>query len=274
MKLRHWTIPVLASVLLAGSARADSADKKDVILATTTSVQDTGLLDVVLPLFTKKTGYRVKPVSVGTGEALALAARGEADVVLVHAPEAEEKFIAEGHGTRRRPFAHNDFVILGQAADPAKVKATKTAAAAMAAIADAGAPFVSRGDDSGTHKKEKALWKAAAQTPAKPWYIESGTGQAETLRIASQKRAYVLSDRGSYLFLKDKLGLDIVSQGDPALLNKYSVIDLNSAKHPSINAKGGLALADFLVSAEVQKILATFGVEKYGQPLFVPDAAK
>lgn len=264
------------SIALLGlvSTLAAAEEPRDVVLATTTSVQDTGLLDVVLPMFTKKTGIEVKPIAVGTGQALALAAKGEADVILVHAPEAEEKFMAEGHGTRRRAFAHNDFVVLGPPGDPAKVKGQKTAAAAMSTIAAASAPFVSRGDDSGTHKKELALWKAAAVTPAKPWYIAAGAGQAQTLMVASQKRAYALSDRGTFASLKGKVDLAIVFEGDPALLNKYSVIEIDPAKHPGINAKGGTALADFLLSPDVQKLLATYGVEKLGQPLFVPDAAR
>jgi tungstate transport system substrate-binding protein len=264
---------VLGLLALLAAAPAPADEPRPVILATTTSVQDTGLLDVVLPIFTKKTGIKVKPVAVGTGEALALAARGEADVVLVHAPEAEEKFIAEGHGTRRRPFAHNDFVLLGPPADPAKVKGQARAADAMALIARAGATFVSRGDDSGTHKKEKALWRAAGVTPEGAWYVQAGTGQAGTLQIAAQRRGYVLSDRGTYLFLKAKLDLPVLVEGDAALLNKYSVIDIDAKKHPEVNAKGGQALADFFVGPEVQGILKTFGVEKYGQPLFIPDAA-
>lgn len=260
--------------LFLGTAAARAEERRDVVLATTTSVQDTGLLDVVLPMFTKATGTKVKPIAVGTGQALALASRGEADVVLVHAPDAEEKFMAEGHGARRRPFAHNDFVIVGPPADPAKVKAQKTAAAVLSTIAAAGAPFVSRGDDSGTHKKELALWKAAGVVPAKPWYVESGSGQAQTLLVAWQRRAYALSDRGTFTSLKGKVDLAILGEGDPALLNRYSVIEIDAAKHPGINSKGGTALADFFVSAEVQKILLTFGVEKYGQPLFVPDALK
>jgi tungstate transport system substrate-binding protein len=268
---RGWLVLGLGLGLAGGSA-AD--EPRPVILATTTSVQDTGLLDVVLPMFTRKTGFAVKPIAVGTGQALALAAKGEADVVLVHAPDAEEKFMQEGHGARRRPFAHNDFVIVGPPADPAKVKATRTAVEALAAIASSRSTFVSRGDDSGTHKKEKALWKSAALEPARPWYVESGSGQAQTLQIASQRRAYTLSDRGTFLFLKGKVELAVVGEGDPALLNKYSVIELDAKKHPNINARGGTALADFLLSPDVQKLLSTFGVEKYGQPLFVPDALK
>jgi tungstate transport system substrate-binding protein len=261
-----------ALVLLFLCARAGADAPRPVILATTTSVQDTGLLDVVLPRFTKKTGIPVKPIAVGTGQALALAAKGEADLVLVHSPEAEEKFMAEGHGKRRRPFAHNDFVIVGPPADPAHVKAQKHAAAALAAIAAARATFVSRGDDSGTHKKERALWKAAGLEPARPWYVETGSGQAQTLLVASQRRGYALSDRGTFLSLKGKVELAVVNEGDPALLNRYSVIELDAAKHPGINAAGGGALADFLVSPEIQTLLASYGKDKFGQPLFVPDA--
>ncbi len=270
--MRTRALIALLALLALAAVPALADEKRPVILATTTSVQDTGLLDVILPMFTKQTGTKVRPLAVGSGEALALGARGEADVLLVHSPPAEKAFLAEGHGIRRRPFAHNDFVLLGPPADPAKVKGQKLASAALAAIAGAKATFVSRGDQSGTHKKEQSLWKAAKITPAGGWYVESGTGQAETLRVASQRRAYVLSDRGSYLSLEDKLELAVLSEGDPALLNEYSVIELDVKKHPGINANGGVALADFLVSRQVQEILATFGVDKVGQPLFIPDA--
>ncbi len=266
----------LAVVLLLACApgRAPAADPRAIILATTTSVQDTGLLDELLPMFSKKTGIVVKPIAVGTGEALAMAARGEADVVLVHAPEAEQRFMAAGHGARRRALAHNDFVLLGPPDDPAGVRGRRSAVEAMAAIAAAKAPFTSRGDESGTHKKEKALWKAAGVSPARPWYLESGSGQAETLQIASQRRTYALSDRGTFLFLRGKIDLVIVVEGDPLLVNKYSVIELDTRKHPGINAAGGTALADFLVSPEAQSFLARYGVDRVGQPLFIPDAVK
>ena len=246
----------------------------ELILATTTSTQDSGLLDVLVPEFEKLTGYQVKTVAVGSGQALTMGKEGNADVLLVHSPAAEKEFMAGEYGVDRRLVMHNDFIIVGPATDPAGTKKTTTAADALKAIAAAEAPFVSRGDDSGTHKAELALWKKAAITPEGAWYQESGQGMGATLTIASEKGAYTLTDRATYLAQKDKLDLEILLEGDPALLNIYHVISVNPAKWPKVNAAGATAFADFLTSPDGQAMIGSFGVEKFGQPLFVPDAGK
>ena len=246
----------------------------ELILATTTSTQDSGLLDVLVPEFEKLTGYQVKTVAVGSGQALTMGKEGNADVLLVHSPAAEKEFMAGEYGVDRRLVMHNDFIIVGPATDPAGIKKTTTAADALKAIAAAEAPFVSRGDDSGTHKAELALWKKAAITPEGAWYQESGQGMGATLTIASEKGAYTLTDRATYLAQKDKLDLEILVEGDPALLNIYHVISVNPAKWPKVNAAGATAFADFLTSPDGQAMIGSFGVEKFGQPLFVPDAGK
>jgi len=252
-----------------------TAAEKNIILATTTSTQDSGLLDVLIPIFEKKTGYMVKTIAVGSGQAMAMGERGEADVLLVHSPEAEKKFMAQGFGINRHIVMHNDFIIVGPAADPAKIKEVKTSAEAFKKIAETQSLFISRGDNSGTHAKEKALWKAAGVSGAgQKWYQETGLGMGQTLNVAGEKKGYTLSDRGTYLSLKKKLGLEILCEGDPQLLNVYHVVEVNPAKWPKVNAAGAKAFADFMVSAETQKVVSTFGVDKYGSPLFFPDAGK
>ncbi len=246
-------------------------DKKDIILATTTSTQDSGLLDVLVPLFEKQTGYTVKVIAVGTGAALRMGERGDADVLLVHAPPAEEAFMEAGHGIEREYVMYNDFVIVGPAEDPAQVRGMTDAVAALKRIAGAKALWISRGDDSGTHKKEKALWKEAGITPGGEWYQESGQGMGATLRIASEKGAYTLTDRGTYLNLRDTLSLDILVEGDPRLYNVYHVIVVNPDKHPDINVEGARAFADFMTSPQVQDIIREYGVDKFGEPLFHVD---
>jgi tungstate transport system substrate-binding protein len=245
-----------------------------VVLSTTTSTQDSGLLDVLVPMFEKQTRYSVKTISVGTGQALALAARGEADVTLAHAPSLEKKYVAEGKLRNRRLVMDNDFVILGPPEDLAKVKSTKRAADALELIAGSGARFVSRGDNSGTHNLEKALWKLAGIEPKGAWYIESGQGMGATLGIASERSAYTLADRGTYLAFQKRVKLAVLLEGDKPLLNIYSVMEVNPANGPRVNAAGGKAFADFMVSPEVQAVIKTFGVEKFGQPLFVPIAGQ
>ena len=249
--------------------------QKNIILATTTSTQDSGLLDVLIPIFEKKTGYFVKTIAVGSGQAMAMGAKGEADVLLVHSPAAEKKFMADGYGVNRRLVMHNDFIIVGPAADPAKIKGMKKAAEAFKKIAAAGSLFMSRGDNSGTHAKEKDIWKAAGVKPeGEKWYQQTGLGMGQTLNVAAEKKGYTLADRGTYLALKKNLGLDILVEGDGILLNIYHVIEVNPEKWPKVNVAGAKAFADFMVSKETQEIIKTFGVEKYGSPLFFPDAGK
>lgn len=260
----------LACTLLPAAPPASKA----VILATTTSTQDSGLLDELVPRFEKQTGYQVKTIAVGSGQALALGKRGEADVLLVHSPESEKALMAEGSGTKRRIVMHNDFVVLGPAADPAGLR-QKGAVAAFQALAAGRAPFISRGDSSGTHALELKLWAAAGLKPeGQAWYQQTGLGMGQTLAVASEKRAYTLSDRGTYLALKKKLALEILSEGDASLLNVYHVIEVSPAKHPKVNAAGAKAFADFLVAKDTQLLIKVFGIGTYGSPLFFPDAGK
>jgi tungstate transport system substrate-binding protein len=269
MSLLHAYLTALVLAILPLPAEAQ---RPPVILSTTTSIQDSGLLDVLVPLFERQTGYSVKTIAVGTGQALVLAARGEADVVLAHAPGLEKKYVADGKMLNRRLVMYNDFVIIGPADDPAKIKGTKKATDAMRAIASTGSRFVSRGDNSGTHTLEKALWKLAGVDPQAGWYIESGQGMGATLGIADDRNAYTLTDRGTYLAFQKRVRLPILLEGDKPLLNIYSVMEVNPSNGPKVNTAGGNAFADFMVSADVQKIVKTFGVDKYGQALFVPVA--
>jgi len=255
-------------------AAAPAPENPDVILATTTSTRDSGLLDYLLPLFQEQTGYNIKMVAVGTGEALKMGTEGNADVLLVHAPASELELMEAGYGKDRYLIMHNDFVIVGPADDPAGIKGSADTVAALKAIAESQAPFTTRGDDSGTNKMELSLWSAAGITPEGEWYINTGQGMGDTLRIASEKYAYTLTDRATYLALKDTLDLDILFEGDKVLLNIYHVITVNPDKWPNINYDGGKAFADWLVTDEVQKMIETFGVDKFGQPLFFPDAGK
>jgi len=269
---RVTTVVTTLAILVWGTAAL--AASKTVILATTTSTQDSGLLDVLVPLFEKESGYQVKTISVGSGQAMKMGEKGEADVLLVHSPDAEKKFMADGFGTTRRLVMHNDFIILGPAADPAKIKGA-SAADALKRIAQSGAIFASRGDNSGTHAKEKGLWKAAAINPAgQKWYQQTGLGMGQTLNVAAEKKGYVLTDRATYLSLKKGLGLEILVEGDGKLLNIYHVIELNTTKWPKVNAQGGKSFADFMVAKKSQEIIGRFGVDRFGAPLFFPDAGK
>ena len=267
---------VMALIVAASAFSVQAAPRqKNIILATTTSTQDTGLLDVLIPLFEKKTGYFVKTIAVGSGQAMAMGQKGEADVLLVHSPDAEKKFVDEGFGVNRRLVMHNDFVIVGPGADQAKIQNTKSAAQAFKMIAAADALFVSRGDNSGTNSQEKKLWKAVAINPeGQKWYQQTGLGMGQTLNVTAEKKGYTLADRGTYLAMKKKLGMDILVEGDAALLNIYHVMEVNYAKWPKVNAAGAKAFADFMVSKQTQKIIKSFGVDKYGSPLFFPDAGK
>ena len=247
----------------------------ELILATTTSTQDSGLLDVLVPQFGQKTGYKVKTIAVGSGQAVTMGERGEADVLLVHAPDSEVKFMQAGHGINRKLVMHNDFIIIGPQADPAGIKGVATAVDALKKIAAAKANFISRGDNSGTDQLEKKVWKTAGvDAKGQSWYQESGQGMGATLNIASEKSAYTITDRATYLATKKNLSLNILVEGDPILLNIYHVIQVNPQKSSKINADGAKAFADFMVAPETQQIIAKFGVDKFGQPLFFPDAGK
>jgi len=257
-----------------GRAQAQAPSSRVVILSTTTSTQDSGLLDVLVPMFEKQSGYSVKTISVGTGQALALAARGEADVTLAHAPALEKRYVAEGKMRNRRLVMYNDFVIIGPADDPARLKGVAKATEALKRIAEAQARFVSRGDKSGTHALELALWKQAGVEPKGSWYMESGQGMGQTLGIAHERSAYTITDRGTLLAFQKRISLPILVEKDRPLLNIYSVMEVNPASGPRVNAGGGKAFADFVVSPAVQAVIRSFGVDRYGQPLFVPIAGK
>ena len=268
---------LLAPVLILVGAFhlfAGEAPNKTVVLSTTTSTQDSGLLDVLVPLFEKKSGYDVKTVSVGTGQALELAARGEADVALVHAPSLEKKYVADGKLLNRRLVMYNDFVIIGPGNDPARIKSTKSSLQAMKLIAGSRSRFVSRGDNSGTHNLERALWKQSGIEPNGAWYIEAGQGMGATLVIANERNAYTITDRATYLAFQKRVALPILLEGDKPLFNIYSVMEVNPANGPRINTAGGKAFADFMVAPETQAVIKNFGREKYGQALFVPVAGK
>jgi len=263
--------------LMAFSAVPGGAAQKALILATTTSTQDSGLLDVLIPMFEKQTGYMVKTISVGSGQAMKMGEKGEADVLLVHSPAAEEKFMAGGFGINRKLVMHNDFVLLGPASDPAKIHGSKTTAEAFKKIAAAQALFLSRDDKSGTDAKEKGLWKSAGINPVgQKWYQATGLGMGDTLNVASEKAGYTISDRGTWLALSKKkhLALTILVQGEPKLLNIYHVIEVNPAKWPKVNSAGAKAFDDFMVAPKTQEVIKTFGVKQFGAPLFFPDAGK
>ena len=266
-----WVALAAVVSLSSGPALAQSGV---VILSTTTSTQDSGLLDVLVPLFEKKTGLTVKTISVGTGQALALAARGEADVTLAHAASLEKKYVAEGKMSNRRLVMYNDFVIIGPPDDPAKIKGVPKALDALKRIAESQSRFVSRGDKSGTHVLELALWKQAGVEPKGAWYIESGQGMGQTLGIANDRRAYTLTDRATYLAFAKRVDLPILVEKDRPLLNIYSVMEVNPANGPRVNVAGGKAFAEFVLAPETQAVIRTFGMDKYGQALFVPIAGK
>lgn len=247
--------------------------RPDVLLATTTSVQDSGLLDVLLPDFRQQTGYVVKPIAVGSGQALALARRGEADVLLSHAPAAERQFMEAEYGLDRREVMRNTFLLLGPPADPAGVRATDDAAAAFRQIFEHATLFVSRGDDSGTHQLELAIWQQAGLAPAgQPWYQQAGQGMGATLTIASEKQAYTVADRGTYLARRRSLAIAPLLERGEALLNVYSVIRVSPTRHPLVNVDGATAFADYLVSPRTQEMIGRFGIDRYGEPLFTPSA--
>lgn len=264
---------LLALALVIALHAGVRAAGKDIILATTTSTQDSGLLDILVPLFQKKTGYFVKTIAVGSGQAMAMGERGEADVLLVHSPESELKFMQGGHGVNRRIVMHNDFIIVGPKSDGANIRGMKSAADSFRKIASSSSLFLSRGDNSGTHAKEIKIWQKAGIAPErKRWYQQTGLGMGQTLNVAAEKGGYTIADRGTYLALKKNIPLDIMVEGDVSLRNIYHVIEINPAKHAGINSAGARAFARFIVSREAQSIIRDFGVAKYGAPLFYPDA--
>jgi tungstate transport system substrate-binding protein len=265
--LLAWLATLLLAPATLGLAAAPS---RNVILATTTSTQDSGLLDLLIPQFEARTNFKVKTIAVGSGQALAMGEKGEADVLLVHSPEAEKKFMAGSHGLHRRLVMHNDFVIVGPAG---QLQGAKTAPEALRLIASSGLLWISRGDNSGTHAQEKKLWKAINLDPeGQRWYQQTGLGMGQSLSVASEKKACTLADRGTYLSMKKNLGLVVLVEGDPTLANIYHVIEVNPDKFPKVNTLGGRAFAEFMVSNYAQDLIRKFGIEKYGSPLFFPDA--
>lgn len=273
---KAWVKDVVSIEVKTGEQAAAPAApaNPNIILATTTSTQDSGLLDVLVPLFEQQTGYKVQTVAVGTGAALKMGEEGNADVLLVHAPSSEKALMDAGFGKERFLVMHNDFIIVGPADDPAGIKGAGPADA-FRAFFEKGTPFVSRGDDSGTHKMELSFWAKAELDPAgQAWYIESGQGMGATLTIASEKAAYTLTDRATYLASKDNLDLEILVEGNKTLLNVYHVITVNTEKWPKVNYDGAIAFAKFLTDPATQKVIGEFGVDKFGAPLFFPDADK
>jgi len=272
---KGFVLGVVLFFLFLSTLVSVQAQEKTIILATTTSTQDSGLLDVLNPIFEKKTGYFVKTIAVGSGQAMAMGQKGEADVLLVHSPAAEKTLVAEGYGINRRIIMHNDFIIVGSPEDPAKLKGIKSSSEAFKKIASEKALFLSRGDNSGTHAKEKTIWKATGINPeGEKWYQQTGLGMGQTLSVAAEKKGYTVADRGTYLALKKNLGLDILVEGDAILLNIYHVIEVNPSKWPKVNTAGAKAFADFMVSKETQEVIKNFGVDKFGSALFFPDAGK
>ncbi len=263
----------LGAALLSAVLPVAASKNPAVILATTTSTQDTGLLDVLVPAFERSTRYEVKTIAVGTGAALAMGEKGDADVLLVHAPKAEEKYMADGRGLDRALVMHNSFIVVGPTSDPAHVKGAMSALDAFKRIAAAGASFVSRADDSGTNKKELELWQAADVTPEGAWYIKSGSGMADTLHIASQKAAYTLTDDGTYLSQRSTLELTPDVEEVKDLRNVYHVIVVKPIAGRVGNLAGAQAFAKYVVSPEGQRLIASFGKERFGRPLFSTDAA-
>lgn len=252
----------------------DITHKDDIILATTTSTENSGLLDFILPSFTEETGIEIKVVPVGTGKALQMGREGEADVLLVHAKSSEEEFVEKGHGTERLDVMYNDFVIIGPGDDSAQLseKAGGNVTNALKVLMESQNKFVSRGDDSGTHKKEKKLWEEAGMEPKGDWYVSAGKGMGDVIQMANELLAYTMSDRATYLSMKDKIELEIVVEGDPKLFNQYGVIPVNPDKTDKINHEGAKAFVDWLLLENIQKLIGEFGKEKFGQPLFIPNA--
>jgi tungstate transport system substrate-binding protein len=266
---------VLIAVLAGcGQQQENTGQKETPVLrmATTTSTDDTGLLDYLQPMFEEETGIKWEWVAKGTGAAIEDGKAGNVDILLVHSKKAEEDFVNEGYGVERVEVMYNDFVIVGPEADPAGIKGMKDAKEALKKIAQTESTFISRGDDSGTHKKELSIWEKANITPTGEWYIESGQGMGDTLNMADEKDAYTLADRGTFLAKKDQIELGVVVEGDQDLYNQYAVIAINPEKYPDTNIEGANKFIEWITSPEVQALIGEYGVDKYGQPLFVPNA--
>ncbi len=280
MGKRRIVALLLVAALLAGITAATvvgcgtkaTVARTDLILATTTSTQDSGLLDQWVPMFEAENPYNVKVIAVGSGQSIEMGRNGECDVMLVHSPAAEEQLVADGFAINRKAVMHNDYLIVGPAADPAGVKSATSAVDAFTKIANTQSQFFSRGDDSGTHVKEKSIWTKAGITPAGAWYVSTGSGMGDVLRVTSEKQGYTLADRGTYLNLKDSLNLEILYQGDPTLYNPYHVMQVNPEKYPNVNVEGAQAFSDFVTGTEAQEFLNVYGVDRFGLPLFFPDA--
>jgi tungstate transport system substrate-binding protein len=273
VRIRAAKLLLAVLALWAISLVTPKAAEKFIIVQSTTSTQNSGLFDHILPIFTKRTGIEVRVVAVGTGQALKNAANGDGDVVLVHAEPDEKKFVAAGWGVKRYPVMYNDFVIAGPDADPAGIAGARDAAAALKKIAETKVPFASRGDDSGTHKAELALWKEAGIDPRQAsgsWYLETGSGMGATLNLAAGKHAYVLTDRGTWLSFANKADLKVLVEGDKRLFNQYGAILVNPAKHANVKAKEGRAFIDWLKGPEGQAAIASHRID--GEQLFFPNA--
>lgn len=281
MKRRLLTLPLIAVMIMTMVVALSSCgapENPNITLATTTSTKDSGLLDYLLPAFEEETGYKVEVISVGSGEALALGEQGEADVLLVHSPASEKEFVEAGHADEdgRIEVMYNDFLLIGPEADPAKVgtAAATDAMAAFKAILDTKSVFISRADDSGTYKKELAIWEKAELTPSGSWYVEAAAGMGDVIAMANEKLGYTLSDRATWLNLADTTELKLLCEKDPSgiLNNQYSVICVNPAKNENINVEGAKAFQEWLLTDDVQTLIGEYGVEEYGQQLFVPNA--
>ncbi len=263
----HRLSLLLVAILLTAPAVAGDVALR---FATTTSTANTGLMDYLLPVFTRKTGLEVHLIAVGTGKALRLGQEGDVDIVLVHARAAEDKFVADGHGVDRADVMYNDFIIVGPDADTAGVNQSKTVAEVLQRIHQNELPFISRGDDSGTHKRELALWESAARTPGSSWYREVGQGMGKTLQIANEVDGYTMTDRGTWLAYQSKLDIQLLFEDDPPLFNPYGIIAVNPARHPDVNYAGASKLIKWMTSPEAQKMIGEFKIK--GQQLFVPSA--
>jgi tungstate transport system substrate-binding protein len=260
----------LRAVFLCLLATQTFAQEKFFILASTTSTQNSGLFDAILPNFTAKTGIQVRVVAVGTGQALRIARNGDADALLVHHRPSEDAFIAEGYGIERRDIMYNDFVIVGPADDPASIRTAPDAPSALAAIAKSGASFASRGDDSGTNKKEQELWQAAGITPKGKWYLESGSGMGATLNLASARQIYTLTDRGTWITFGNKGGMKLLFSGDKALFNPYGFVLIDPARFPHVKVTLARVFSDWLISEEGQRAIGNFRIDGY--QAFCPNA--